>query len=102
MRPRVSDPATYRSGTPRLQPPAVTRWHTLLHGLATAIHETSGLEKSYWNYGFYIDNPWSHVKFFKGTSTVMVLFVADVDVEILFSSDHFLDLQRGIVCVFET
>jgi hypothetical protein len=42
-RPRVSDPATYRSGTPRNQHPAVARWHGLLHGLATQIHEISGL-----------------------------------------------------------
>ena len=38
-RPRVSAPATYRSGTPRDQDPAVARWHAHLHGLATAIHE---------------------------------------------------------------
>ena len=42
-RPWVSAPATYRSGTPRIQLPAVARWHSHLHGLATAIHETSGL-----------------------------------------------------------
>ena len=36
-------PATYRSGTPRNQHPAVARWHTHLRGLATAIHEISGL-----------------------------------------------------------
>jgi hypothetical protein len=42
-RPRVSDPATYCSSTPRIQPPAVSRWHTLLHGLPTAIREISGL-----------------------------------------------------------
>jgi hypothetical protein len=42
-RPRVSDPATYCSSAPRIQPPAVARWHTVLHGLATAIRETSGL-----------------------------------------------------------
>jgi len=42
-RPRVSHPATYRSGTPRVRSPAVSRWHAHLHGLATAIHETSGL-----------------------------------------------------------
>ena len=42
-RPRVSCPATYPSGTPRAQHPAVARWHAHLHGLATAIHETSGL-----------------------------------------------------------
>ena len=39
----MSVPATYRSGTPRDQHPAVTRWHGRLRGLATAIHETSGL-----------------------------------------------------------
>src|SRR5210317_1967437 len=42
-RPRVTAPATYRSGTPRNQHPAVARWHTHLRGLATAIHEISGL-----------------------------------------------------------
>ena len=42
-RPQVSAPATYRLGTPRNQHPAVARWHAHLHGLATAIHETSGL-----------------------------------------------------------
>jgi hypothetical protein len=36
-------PATYRSGAPRAQHPAVARWHAHLHGLATAIHELSGL-----------------------------------------------------------
>jgi hypothetical protein len=44
-RPRVSDPATYRSGTPRIQPPVVARWHTPLHGLAKAIHNIYGLNK---------------------------------------------------------
>ena len=44
LRPRVPAPATYRSGTPRNQPPAVAREHAHLHGLATAIHEISGLE----------------------------------------------------------
>jgi len=43
-RPRVSNPATYRSGTPRLQHPVVARWHDHLHALATGIHETSGLD----------------------------------------------------------
>ena len=55
-RPRVSHPATYRSGTPRVQSrgtagrlPGTRRkrlrcaWRVHLHGLATAIHETSGL-----------------------------------------------------------
>src|SRR5210317_132713 len=42
-RPRVSAPATYRLGTPRNQHPAVARWHAHLRGLATAIHEISGL-----------------------------------------------------------
>jgi hypothetical protein len=42
-RPRVSHLATYRSGTVQVQHPAVARWHAHLHGLATAIHETSGL-----------------------------------------------------------
>jgi hypothetical protein len=46
LRPRVSTPATYRSGTPRTQHPAVARWHTHLCGLATAIHEISGLKLS--------------------------------------------------------
>jgi hypothetical protein len=45
-RPRVSAPATYRSGTPRNQHPAVTRWHAHLHGLATSIRETFGLKQS--------------------------------------------------------
>ena len=45
-RPRVWAPATYRSGTPRNQHPAVARWQAHLHGLATAIHETSGLTLS--------------------------------------------------------
>ena len=36
-------PATYRSGTPQNQPPAVTRWPAHLHGLAKTIHETSAL-----------------------------------------------------------
>ncbi|MDH3838863.1 MAG: hypothetical protein OET57_19130, partial [Desulfobacteraceae bacterium] len=36
-------PATYRSGTPRNQSPAVARWQAHLRGLATAIHEISGL-----------------------------------------------------------
>jgi hypothetical protein len=39
----MSAPVTYRSGTPRDQHPAVTRWQARLRGLATAIHETSGL-----------------------------------------------------------
>ena len=41
-RPRVSDPATYCSSTPRNQHPAVAQWHTHLHGLATKIREISG------------------------------------------------------------
>ena len=32
-------------GTPRNQHPAVARWHTHLRGLATAIHEISGLKR---------------------------------------------------------
>jgi len=36
--------ATYHSGTPRNQHLAVARWHIHLRGLATAIHEISGLE----------------------------------------------------------
>jgi len=43
VRPRVSDPATYYSSTPRLQPPAVARWHTHLRGLETSLHEICGL-----------------------------------------------------------
>ena len=39
----MSDPATYCASTPRIQLPAVAQWHSHLHGLATAIHETSGL-----------------------------------------------------------
>jgi hypothetical protein len=35
----------YRLGTPRDQHPAVAWWHAHLRGLATAIHETSGLEE---------------------------------------------------------
>ena len=42
-RPLVSVPATCHSGTPRVQHPAAARWHPHLHGLATAIHEISGL-----------------------------------------------------------
>jgi hypothetical protein len=38
--------ATYRSGTPQVQHPVVARWHAHLHGLATAIHETSGLKST--------------------------------------------------------
>ena len=45
-RPRMSVPATYRSGTPRNQLLAVARWHSHLRGLATAIHEISGLDES--------------------------------------------------------
>jgi hypothetical protein len=44
-RPRMSVPATYRSGTPRDQLLAVARWHNHLCGLATAIHEISGLDE---------------------------------------------------------
>jgi hypothetical protein len=42
--PRVSAPATYPSGKPRNQHPAVARWLAHLRGLATAIHEIAGLE----------------------------------------------------------
>ena len=42
-RPRVSNPATYRSGTPRVQRPVIARWHGRLHGLATSIRELSRL-----------------------------------------------------------
>jgi len=42
-RPRVSDPATYCSSTPQVQLPAFSLWHSHLHGLATTIHEISGL-----------------------------------------------------------
>ena len=48
-RPRMSDPAAYRLGTPRIQTPADARWHAHLCGLATAIHETSGL-KTTWHW----------------------------------------------------
>ena len=42
--PRVLVPATYHSGTPRDQSRGtVARWHDHLRGLATAIHEISGL-----------------------------------------------------------
>jgi hypothetical protein len=41
--PRVLAPATYHSGTFRNQHPVVTRLHTHLRGLATAVHEISGL-----------------------------------------------------------
>jgi hypothetical protein len=47
LRPRVSAPVTYHSGTPRDQHPAVARWHAHLRGLVTAIDETSGLEANY-------------------------------------------------------
>ena len=40
-------PATYRSGTPRHQHPAIARWHSHLRALATAIHEISGLENRF-------------------------------------------------------
>jgi len=42
-RPRVLHLATYRSGTVQIQHPAVAQWHAHLHGLATEIHDTSGL-----------------------------------------------------------
>ena len=42
VRPRLSAPATYHSGTPRDQHPAGARWHGHLGGLVTPIHETSG------------------------------------------------------------
>ena len=44
-RPRVLDPAKYRSGTVRNQHPAVARWHAHLCGLATAIHVISGQDE---------------------------------------------------------
>jgi hypothetical protein len=47
VRPRVSHLATYRSGTPQVQHPAVAQWQAHLHGLATAIHEISGLANSH-------------------------------------------------------
>jgi len=48
VRPRVSAPATYNSGTYNSgtvwdQYPAITRWQANLRGLVTPIHETSGL-----------------------------------------------------------
>jgi hypothetical protein len=42
-RPRVLVPATYHSGMPRVQHPAVARWHAHLRDLVTPLHETSGL-----------------------------------------------------------
>jgi hypothetical protein len=45
-RPLVSNPATYCSSTPRVRPPAVTRWHIHLRGLATPIREISGLGRT--------------------------------------------------------
>ena len=39
----MSVPATYHSGTPWNQRPAVAKWHAHLRGLATAIHEIFGL-----------------------------------------------------------
>jgi hypothetical protein len=42
-RPRASNPATYCSSMPRIQAPAVARWHGHLHGLATLTRELSGL-----------------------------------------------------------
>jgi hypothetical protein len=42
-RPGLSAPATYHSGTPRDQHPAVTRLHAHLRGLVTVVDETSGL-----------------------------------------------------------
>ena len=48
-RPRMSVPATYRSGTPRDQSRGtagrVARWHSHLRGLATAIHAISELDE---------------------------------------------------------
>jgi hypothetical protein len=41
--PRVSDPVTYCSSTPRVQLPVVARWHTHPRCLATPIHEICGL-----------------------------------------------------------
>ena len=40
-RPRVSHPATYHSGTPRVRHPVVARRHEHLHGLASPIYEIS-------------------------------------------------------------
>jgi len=48
---RTGSPATYYSSTPRIPLPAVARYHSHLHGLATAIHETSGLNKREKVYG---------------------------------------------------
>ncbi|MGD9336774.1 MAG: hypothetical protein PVF76_05565, partial [Syntrophobacterales bacterium] len=39
----MSPLATYHSGTPQAQHPAVARWQAHLRDLATAIHEISGL-----------------------------------------------------------
>jgi len=44
-RPRALNPATYCSSTPRIQAPAMTRWHSHLHSLATPIHGLFGLNK---------------------------------------------------------
>jgi hypothetical protein len=49
-RPRMSVPATYRSGTPRDQSRGtagrVARWHSHFRGLATAIHAISELDEN--------------------------------------------------------
>ena len=42
-RPRVSNLAMYKSGTPQVRHLVVVRWHAHLHGLSTVIHEMSGL-----------------------------------------------------------
>ena len=39
-------PCDVLSSTPRVRAPAIARWHTHLHGLATAIHEICGLNQS--------------------------------------------------------
>ena len=54
VRPRLSVPATYHSGTPRHQHPAVVRLQAHLRGLVEPIHETSGL-----SYMPMTLNPWT-------------------------------------------
>jgi hypothetical protein len=58
-RPRVSVPATYRSGTetnPAVRG-TVARWHAHLRGLATEIHEISGLAVGHRSVSFLGYNP---------------------------------------------
>ncbi|MGB6377609.1 MAG: hypothetical protein WBG24_12885, partial [Syntrophobacteria bacterium] len=58
---RTGSPATYWSSTPRIQSPAVVRYHSHLHGLATAIHETPGLAHHttlWWNVKGFLASSW--------------------------------------------